>query len=70
MVKLNPKFLYNDDGKKVAVVLNPKDFENLLEELDDYQDYKAVEAYQKRTAIKPERTYSHEEVMAEILGKK
>lgn len=66
MSKAKLRFMYDDNGKKIAVVMPPQDFELIIDELEDFQDYDIVT---KRLKTK-QKTYSLEEVMQEILGKK
>ena len=42
MIKIKPKYLYTEDNNKQGVVLTIKDFEKLIEELEDYYDYKLI----------------------------
>lgn len=58
-----PMFLFNDNGKKTGVLLKIDDFEKMMEELEDYADYKMVKERSKR---KYKKTYTREEVLAEF----
>ena len=35
---LKPRYITNDKGKKTSVILNIRDYENLLEYLEDLED--------------------------------
>ncbi|MFW5800360.1 MAG: type II toxin-antitoxin system Phd/YefM family antitoxin [Spirochaetota bacterium] len=37
-MKINPKFLYNSDGKKEQVLLSYEDFIALIEKIEDLED--------------------------------
>ena len=41
-VTINPQFVKDESGKEVGVFLTKKDFDKLLEELEDYEDIKAL----------------------------
>jgi hypothetical protein len=47
MHKVNPKFITDNKGKKISVVLPMKDFEALMEELEDLQDIKLYDEAKK-----------------------
>lgn len=66
MLKLKPKFIYNDKEKKIGVALTVSDFEKITEMLEDYHDYQDV----LRSHKKKEKTYSLESVRQEIAKKK
>lgn len=36
--RLKPKFIINDKGKKTSVIVDIKEYENLLEYLEDIED--------------------------------
>ena len=63
MIKINPKFVYDEQGKRVGVVLSVKEFEKCIDVLEDYQDYELIRA---RTG-KKEKLISLEKVMQETL---
>jgi hypothetical protein len=52
MIQLNPRFL-EKDGKKEFVVLPYEEFEQVLEELSDYQDLKDLRAAQAEEETSP-----------------
>lgn len=61
-----PKVLYDEKGKPVGVLLPTQGYEKLIELVEDYRDCKFM------MNIKPDRskkTYSQEEVAAELWGK-
>ncbi|MCL4361534.1 hypothetical protein M1446_04250 [Candidatus Dependentiae bacterium] len=44
-----PKFLYDENGKKVGVSLKREDYEKLLDLVNDYEDYKtALKLYKNK----------------------
>lgn len=42
MPKINPKFVYDEQGKKIGVILGIKQFEQCIIVLEDYQDYQLI----------------------------
>ena len=44
MAKINPKFVYDEQEKKVGVILGIKEFEKCIDVLEDYQDYQLIRA--------------------------
>lgn len=66
MIKIKPKFIYDDNGKKMGVALMPEDFEIISDMLEDYHDVQDV----LRSRKKKEKTYTLEQVRSEIFGKK
>ena len=69
MRKIKPKFIYNNNKKKKAVLIKISDFDFFIEELEDYSDYKIIKERHKNTFEEYE-TFTPEEVMAELLGKR
>ena len=68
MIKMNPKFMCDENGREVGVVLKAKAFERLIDKLEDYHDYMAVvESYKERK--KNPRLYTLDE-MKEGLEKR
>lgn len=67
MKKIKPRFVYGKKGNKKMVVLTGTRFEKIIEKLEDYEDYKTVK---KWDSSKKGKTYTPEEVLAEILDKK
>ena len=63
MAKVNPKFVYDEQGKKVGVILGIKDFEKYVSVLEDYQDYKLIQA----RSSKKEKLIPLEKVLQETL---
>ena len=61
---LNPDFVYDQKGHKKAVILDIKEFEDLVEGLEDFYDI--VNAYKVKEESNPE-TFSLESVIEEIL---
>jgi hypothetical protein len=60
--KNEPTFLFDDEGNKVGVLLRKADFEKIMEELEDYTDYKMI----IERSGKKYKTYTREEVIAEF----
>ena len=63
MAKINPKFVYDEQGKKVGVVLGIKEFEKCIDVLEDYQDYQLIRA----RSSKKEKLIPLKEVMEQTL---
>ena len=61
MIKAKPRFVYDEKEKKVGVILSIKEFDHLIDELEDYQDY--LLAQERRD--KKEKLYTLEEVVKE-----
>ena len=40
MISVHPHFITDDKGKKISVVLPMKEYENIMERLDDLDDIK------------------------------
>lgn len=64
--KITLKFLFDDDGNKTGVMLSNKDFDEVIEELEDYDDYRII----KKRAGKIGKTYTREEVLEELEARK
>ena len=47
-LNLHPQFLKDDTGVPFGVFLTVTEFESILEELEDLEDIKVVDAYQSR----------------------
>lgn len=62
MKKITPKFVCDEDGKKTGVIFTKKEFEKMVEFLEDYDDYKMV----KKRAGKIGKTYTAEEICKEF----
>ena len=56
-INLHPKYITDENGKKISVVLSIKEFEQIIE---DYEDLIEIS---KR---KDEKTISHKEVLKEL----
>ncbi len=63
MIKINPQFVYEEEGKKRGVLLKMRVFDRVVANLEDLYDYKMVV---ERAHEIDEKTYSLEEVMKEI----
>ncbi len=66
MIKVKPRFIYDEEGEKTGILLTLRDFERIVEELEDFYDYEIV----KKRSKKKEKTFTPEQVMAEILEKR
>jgi hypothetical protein len=47
-MKLTPKFIYDENDKKVGVLLPISQFEKLIEEIEDFRDYKTIKVLRKK----------------------
>jgi hypothetical protein len=45
---INPQVITDNTGNKLGVFLSLADYEKLLEELEDYEDIKALQAFENR----------------------
>lgn len=64
MIKIKPKFVYDEKNKKRGVILTPKQFGKLIEVLEDFDDYWCARS------IKPyklEDCTPFEQVVAELV---
>jgi len=52
MKKIKTRFVYDEDGKKRGIVIDVKDFERLIEGLEDLYDYRLLEKFDSRKALK------------------
>ena len=66
MIDINPKFVRDEDDKKVGVILTVSKFERIIENLEDLHDYRFV----KERANKREATFTLDEVKKDLLKKK
>jgi len=65
MKKIKQKFVYDENGKKIGVVLDAHDFEKCVDVLEDYQDYILI----KQRSAKKEPLIPHEKVVQKLLKK-
>lgn len=65
MAQIKFRFVYDENGKKVGVILEAKDFEAMVDKLEDYQDYEFV----RQRSHKKEKLYTFEEVKRETLAR-
>ncbi len=63
-IKLNPRFLYDEEGKKMGVIVKIKEFNALMDELEDLHSLRTVYL---RTR-KPLKTTPMEVVKRRTLG--
>ena len=63
MKKINSQFVYNEDGKKIGVILDVDEFEKCIDALEDYQDYMLI----KQRSKKKEKLIPHEDVLQKTL---
>lgn len=47
MIALHPQFINDNDGKKTMVILPVKEFEDIIEALDDLEDVKLYDKAKK-----------------------
>jgi len=60
--KIEPKFMHDNTGKKIGIVLSIKTFEKLINKLEDIEDYEYIQKYgEKKTKV-----FSLDEVINEI----
>jgi len=48
---INPQFVKDESGQDLGVFLTKRDFDKLLEELEDYEDIKAYDKAKSRTDV-------------------
>ena len=63
MKKMNPKFVYDESGEKIGVVLDVDEFEKCVDVLEDYQDYMLI----KERSAKKEELIPHQKVVQKTL---
>lgn len=51
MAKINPKFVYDEQEKKIGVILDFKVFEKCIDALEDYQDYQLIRTRSRKGRI-------------------
>jgi len=44
MPKINPNFVYDEQGNKIGAILGINEFERCIDVLEDYQDYQLIRA--------------------------
>jgi hypothetical protein len=59
------RFVYDEHGKKVGVVIKVREFEKLIDQLEDISDYEYLAKHCKR----PTKVYTLEETMAGIKSR-
>lgn len=59
-LKVNPQILYDEDGNETGVLLKVKDFEKLIEELEDLHDLRTI--YKHKLRGDNVKTISYEKV--------
>ncbi|MBK6477756.1 MAG: hypothetical protein IPK94_10805 [Saprospiraceae bacterium] len=47
MIAVNPKYIVDNEGKKISVILPIKDFKAIMEELDELEDIKLYDEAKK-----------------------
>ena len=65
MKKIKPRFVCNEKSKRRGVFLTVKDFEILIEGLEDYEDYGLIKERKKGEQV----GIPLEEVKARLFGK-
>jgi hypothetical protein len=61
------QYVQDENGKTIGVQMSVKDFENLVEKMEDFLDNMAIEESKKE---KNPKFYSHEEIKKLIASKK
>jgi hypothetical protein len=61
--KIKPKFMVDENKKKRGVFITLREFNKLIDLLEDYQDYLFVKNYKRDPR---ERLYTLEEVKSEL----
>lgn len=64
--KIKVQELYDEDNNVRGILLKAKDFEKLVEKMEDFLDIKAIERAKKDRG----RLYSHEEIKRIIESKR
>ncbi len=64
---INPQFVYDQEGNKKAVLLDIKEFDNLVEGLEDFYDLMRVYKIKQEGAGE---TFNLKDVIEEILARK
>ena len=63
MLKINPQYLFNDKGEKTAALLSIKEFQLLMQHLEDLED-----AIEMDAAVKTETDFrDYQDVQAELI---
>lgn len=44
MINVQPKYITDDTGKKISVILSIKEFRSIIEELEDLEDVRLFDA--------------------------
>jgi hypothetical protein len=65
--KVKVKYVYDEAGAEVGVLLDAADFEKLVEKMEDFLDNEVIE--QDKQEENP-RFYTHEEIKKMIANKK
>ena len=60
---INPQFVKDEAGQDLGVFLTKRDFDKLLEELEDYED---IKAYDKAKSRADEEFIPYEQALEEI----
>ena len=63
MLKINPQFLVDDKGEKTAALLTIKEFQLLMQHLEDLEDISDMDA-----AVETETEFrNYQDIQAEIM---
>ncbi len=63
MLKINPQYLFNDKGEKTGALLSIKEFQLLMQYLEDLED-----AIEMDAAVKTETDFrDYQDVQAELI---
>ena len=68
MIDINPKFVRDEDNKKVGVILTVSKFERIMENLEDLHDYRFIKELGNKLDKEP--TFTLDEFKAELKSKK
>ena len=63
--KIKLRFVYDENGEKIGVILDIDEFEKCIDILEDYQDYKLI----KQRSAKKEKLIPHKEVVQKTLSR-
>lgn len=68
MIKINPKFVYDENDKKTGIMLTPKDFDKIIDKLEYIEDYEYLKKREQEN--KKEKMIPFEIAFARALKKK
>ena len=54
MIKIKPRYMYNEKEEKIGVLIKVEEFEQLIDELEDVYDYEYIKKIEgKKTKVIP-----------------